>query len=107
MLSFNPEVNRKLQRSISYHDGYENFYHGFLVGLLEYNDDYLVESNRELGTDRSDIIVKNVVYHNKAVIIEIKSVRDNETLVEKCEEALRQIDDMQYELNLRTKATRK
>ena len=62
MLSFNPEVNRKLQRSISYHDGYENFYHGFLVGLLEYNDDYLVESNRELGTDRSDIIVKNVVY---------------------------------------------
>ena len=45
--------------------------------------------------------MKNVVYHNKAVIIEIKSVRDNETLVEKCEEALRQIDDMQYEFNLR------
>ena len=99
--TFQAEVNRWLQRSISYHDGYENFYHGFLVGLLEYNDDYLVESNREAGTGRSDIIVKNVVYHNKAVIIEIKSVRDDETLVEKCEEAHRQIDDMQYELNLR------
>ena len=45
--------------------------------------------------------MKNVVYHNKAVIIEIKSVRDNETLVEKCEDAIIQIDDMQYEFILR------
>ena len=45
--------------------------------------------------------MKNVVYHNKAVIIEIKSVRGNETLIEKCEDAIRQIDDMQYEFNLR------
>lgn len=45
--------------------------------------------------------MKNVVYHNKTVIIEIKSVRDDETLVEKCKEALKQIDDLQYEFNLR------
>lgn len=55
--TFQLEVNRWLLKSISYHDGYENFYHGFLAGLLEFSDDYLVESNREAGTGRSDIVM--------------------------------------------------
>lgn len=99
--NFQLEVNRWLLRSISYHDGYENFYHGFLVGLLEYNDDFLVESNRESGTGRSDIIIKNVLMNDKAVIIEIKTVRDDETPEEQCDAALNQIEEKQYEENLR------
>lgn len=99
--NFQLEVNRWLLRSISYHDGYENFYHGFLVGLLEYNDDYLVESNRESGMGRSDIIIKNVLMNDKAVVIEIKTVRDDETPEEQCDAALNQIEEKQYEENLR------
>ena len=99
--TFQLEVNKWLLRSISYHDGYENFYHGFLVGLLEYNDDYLVESNRESGTGRNDIIIKNVLTRSKAVVIEIKTVHEKETLEEKCDEALEQIEEMQYEVNLK------
>ena len=98
--NFQIEVNRWLIRSISYHDGYENFYHGFLVGLLEYNDDYLVESNRESGTGRSDIIIKNVLMNDKAVVIEIKTVGNGETLEEQCDIALNQIEERQYEKNL-------
>lgn len=101
--TFELEVNRWLLKSISYHDGYENFYHGFLVGLLEYSDDYEVLSNRENGTGRSDIVIKNVLTGRKAVIIEIKSVKENssETLEKKCKEALNQIEDRQYEVNLK------
>lgn len=100
---FELEVKKWLLKSISYHDGYENFYHGFLAGFLEYSDDYEVVSNRENGTDRSDIIVKNVLTHKKAVIIEIKSVRakKGETLEGQCSEALQQIEDRQYEFNLK------
>lgn len=101
--TFELEVNRWLLKSISYHDGYENFYHGFLVGLLEYSDDYEVLSNRENGTGRSDIVIKNVLISKKAVIIEIKSVREknSQTLNKQCNEALKQIEDRQYEVNLK------
>ncbi len=101
--TFELEITRWLIKSISYHDGYENFYHGFLVGLLEYSDDYEVLSNRENGTGRSDIVIKNVLTHKNAVIIEIKSVREKngETLNGQCSEALKQIDNRQYEVNLK------
>lgn len=48
------------------------FYHGFLVGLLEYSDDYEVLSNRENGTGRSDIVIKDIITYRKAVIIEVE-----------------------------------
>lgn len=98
--TFELEVNRWLLKSISYHDGYENFYHGFLVGLLEYSDEYLVESNRESGTGRNDIIIKNVLTCEIAVILEIKSVSKGETLDQMCDVALQQIEDRQYEVGL-------
>jgi len=98
--TFELEVNRWLLKSISYHDGYENFYHGFLVGLLEYSDEYLVESNRESGTGRNDIVIKNVLTREVAVVLEIKSVDKNETLDSMCDIALKQIDEKQYEVNL-------
>ncbi|MGN0575600.1 MAG: AAA family ATPase [Ruminococcus sp.] len=97
---FELEVNRWLLRSISFHDGYENFYHGFLVGLLEYSDEFLVESNRENGTGRSDIVIKNVLTQDIAVIIEIKSVSKGKTLEQMCDTALKQIEDRQYETSL-------
>lgn len=105
--TFELEVNKWLLKSISYHDGYENFYHSFLVGLLEYSDEYLVESNRESGTGRNDIVIKNVLTHNIAVILEIKSVGKNETLDSMCDVALKQIDDRQYEVNLKYEGYKK
>lgn len=105
--TFELEVNKWLLKSISYHDGYENFYHGFLVGLLEYSDEYLVESNRESGTGRNDIVIKNVLTRDIAVILELKSVGKNETLDSMCDVALKQIDDRQYEVNLKYEGYKK
>ena len=60
-------------------------------------------SNRENGTGRSDIVIKDIITYKKAVIIEIKSVRkkDGETLEEQCNKALKQIEEKQYETNLK------
>ena len=39
-------LNQMLYHSLSYFDNHENFYHGFLVGLLQ---GYYIKSNREAG----------------------------------------------------------
>ena len=46
--------------------------------LLEYSDEYLVESKRESGTGRNDILIKNVLDRDIAVILEIKSAGKGE-----------------------------
>ena len=98
---FESEVNRWLVQSISYHDGYENFYHGFMAGLLKYSEQYLVESNRESGTGRSDIFVKDVVNRNIAVIMKLKAADSEKGLKTECQHALKQIEEKQYEAGLR------
>lgn len=49
---------------------------------------------------RNDIVVKNVLTREIAVILEIKSVGKGETLNQMCDVALQQIEDRQYEVGL-------
>ena len=100
---FEREINKLLTPSISYMDSYENFYHGFMVGILTGSNEYVVKSNRESGDGRSDILVKPVRIFEKAFVIELKSVQKNgkrpvtlELMDETAEEAIRQIDDNSY-----------
>ena len=100
--SFENEITDLLLDTISFHDSYENFYHGFLAGILaklrSYN--YKVKSNRENGVGRSDIIVQSTVKKGKAIIIEIKVAKDIKDLEKKCEEALEQIEKNKYDVEL-------
>lgn len=52
-------LNRQLFQTISFYDNAENFYHGFLTGILSQSENYIVKSNRESGNGRSDIMVKS------------------------------------------------
>ena len=52
-------LNGQLFQTISFYDSAENFYHGFLIGILSQSENYLVKSNRESGNGRSDIMVKS------------------------------------------------
>ena len=52
-------LNSQLFQTISFFDSAENFYHGFLTGILSQSENYLVKSNRESGDGRSDITVKS------------------------------------------------
>ena len=52
------EISSCLQESISFYDYAENYYHGFLTGLLKVQQKYRVISNPETGFGRPDIILK-------------------------------------------------
>ena len=88
------EMTRLLRRTISYYDYNESFYHAFLAGLFS-GAGYQVESNKEHGEGRSDVIVKN--YENGQIaVFEVKRSRKREALQRDCEQALKQIDDRRY-----------
>ena len=57
---------------ISFYDYAENYYHGFLAGILKGAGKYLVVSNRESGNGRPDILLKTPSVRGAAVILELK-----------------------------------
>ncbi len=99
---FQRELRKLLRESISFNDAYENFYHGFVVGVLMNMSDYIVKSNREGGSGRSDVFIKSPSVFEPAVIIEFKVAENVKELDEKCDEALKQIEDKEYNLELET-----
>ena len=94
-------LSENLMETISFYDYQESYYHGFLAGMLKNIGNYIVQSNRESGNGRPDILVKYPSVRGKAVIIEIKVARTYQELEKKCDEALRQIEDRKYEESLR------
>ena len=88
------EINKLLYKTISYHDYKEDFYHAFLTGILA-GSGCAVESNREHGEGRSDI----VMYHPdrpQVVLFEAKYAKTLNGLEASCAAALQQIKDRQY-----------
>ncbi len=98
--TFQSEINRLLRKTISFNDAYENFYHGFLTGVLSGMDGYIVKSNREAGDGRSDIYIRPVSIFDRAVIIEIKICDKPKEIFIKCDDALEQIEKKKYEEEL-------
>ena len=94
-------LSENLIETISFYDYQESYYHGFLAGLLKNIGNYIVLSNRESGNGRPDIILKYPSVRGKAVIIEIKVSGTYQGLEDKCDEALRQIEEQKYEEALR------
>lgn len=89
-----------LSETISFYDYAENYYHGFVAGILKGNGMYQVKSNRESGTGRADLILRTPSARGRAFVIEIK-VADSLNAMEKgCDDALRQIEDRGYQREL-------
>ena len=93
------EIGKLLRKTISYHDYKEDFYHAFLAGILA-SFHYSVESNREHGEGRSDIVVYDEE-NSRVVIFEAKVAKSPEELPKACDAALRQIEARQYAEDLR------
>lgn len=89
-------LSDRLMKTISYYDYDETYYHGFLAGILTAMDGYEVLSNRESGTGRPDIILKELKFRGRAMILELKATKDIKKLSEACDEALEQIADKSY-----------
>jgi len=94
--TFRDELTKLLAESISFMDSAENFYHGFLAGVLSRLKGYRVKSNRESGSGRSDLTMYGVNIRDKAVIFELKLAAKFRELPAACEEALRQIEERNY-----------
>ncbi len=88
-------LGQKLLDTISYHDDYESFYHGFLMALLSACAAWSATSNAETGKGRSDIKVERKD-RKKGFIVEVKHVKDERKMDEMSEEALKQIIDKKY-----------
>ena len=99
---FEIELNNLLLETISFNDAYENFYHGFLAGVLSNMKGYIVKSNREGGTGRSDLFIKSVSRRGVAIVLEFKIANDIDDLELKADEAIKQIEDRNYEAELRS-----
>lgn len=100
-------LSENLMDTISFYDYQESYYHGFLVGMLKNIGNYIVQSNRESGNGRPDILVRYPSVRGKTVIIEIKITKTYQGLEEKCEEALQQIEEQKYEAALRQEGYQK
>ncbi|SFC48725.1 AAA family ATPase [Clostridium uliginosum] len=99
--TFQKELNVMLRQTISFNDAYENFYHGFTLGVLANMHDFLVKSNREAGDGRSDIFIKSLSIFEPCVILELKVCDKPKDIFKKCDEALAQIDAKNYEEELK------
>ncbi|MCD8370651.1 MAG: ATP-binding protein [Clostridiales bacterium] len=77
----------------------ESFYHGMLLGILSFKSDWSVDSNRESGTGYYDIAIE-IEAESIGIIIEVKYA-ENENFDAACREAMNQIDQNDYEAELR------
>ena len=100
-------INGQLFRTISFYDSAENFYHGFLTGILSQSENYLVKSNRESGNGRSDIMVKSPSLRGRAFIVEVKVSDSVDDLENDAKKALKQIYEKRYMEELRAEGYRK
>ena len=105
---FEIKFQRLVKEMFSYmdvgEDTAENFYHAFVLGMLVgLKDSYYINSNRESGMGRYDIMLEPQDKNKNSFIIEFKvanKMREN-TIEEVIENARKQIEDKEYESNLR------
>ncbi|MDE6845121.1 MAG: ATP-binding protein [Lachnospiraceae bacterium] len=111
--AMNEYMNRVTSATFSYFDTGkrasgkaepERFYHGFVLGLIvELEGRYHITSNRESGFGRYDIMLEPKKEGLEAYIIEFKvyNPRRDNSLEDTVEAALAQIEEKQYETDLK------
>ena len=88
------EMNKLLRKTISYHDYREDFYHAFLAGIFA-GAGYMLDSNKEHGEERSDVVVYDTV-NARVAVFEAKYTKALDKLESECDIALEQIDERMY-----------
>ena len=98
-------ISEYMDKSISFYDaGAEGFYHGLTLGFIALLDNqYKMKSNRESGDGRYDINLLPREKKYPGIIMELKWKSDLEEaeLEELAKEALSQIDEKRYDLELK------
>ena len=93
-------LNNYLKRTISIRDTFvkkqmkENFYHGILLGILGFQQNWSVSLNKESGDGYSDILIE-APENRTGIVIELKYAEDG-NMDAACKQALKQIEDKDY-----------
>lgn len=87
-------ISDLLWNTISYNDYHEDYYHAFLTGIFV-GRGYSVESNKEKGLGRPDILLKDKK-NRRAIIIEAKRSKREADMDKDCEGAITQIVTERY-----------
>lgn len=108
MEEFTYTLQKYLLGSMSYFDASgdepEKFYHGFVLGLIaSLQDSYTIQSNRESGHGRYDVMIIPKDKSKLGLVLEFKTVRAKDDINVVALEALQQVKDKQYETELRQK----
>ena len=88
------ELTALLRRTISYHDYREDFYHAFLAGIYT-GAGYMVDSNKEHGEGRSDVVLYDSI-NGRVAVFEAKYTKALENLSSACDSALQQMNEKLY-----------
>ena len=88
------ELTALLRRTISYHDYREDFYHAFLAGIFT-GAGYMVDSNKEHGEGRSDVVLYDSI-NGWVAVFEAKYTKALENLSSACDSALQQMNEKLY-----------
>ena len=88
----------EMEDALSYYDAREDFYHALVLGLFTFTG-WDVESNKEHGNGRPDIIIVDND-NNRAAVIEIKRGRSQRGLPGNAVKAIRQIRTNRYAADL-------
>lgn len=91
-------LSELLWRTISYNDYHEDYYHAFLSGIFV-GRGYEVDSNKEKGLGRPDILLKDK-RNRRAIIIEAKKSKKESDMDKDCKEAIGQIIREKYAAGL-------
>ena len=82
----------------------EAFYHGLSLGMLSYLDnDYYVTSNFEAGFGRYDVVLEPKNRNDRAFILEFKVAEAENKLEKLSKEAIKQIEEKKYDINLKSR----
>ena len=82
----------------------ENFYHGLLIGILGSQGAWKATSNKESGDGFSDILIEvNEDDLCIGMVLELKYSKTENALDKECDDALQQIEDKNYDQELREK----
>ena len=87
-------ISDLLWYTISYNDYHEDYYHAFLAGIFT-GRGYHIESNKEKGLGRPDILLKDKG-NRRAIIIEAKKSKKEADMDTDCDAAIRQIIMKKY-----------
>lgn len=110
LLRFERKLQSILSHSMSYYDGsmQEKYYHNLVLGmLLSLTKEYHVRSNQESGYGRYDLLLEPKRKEDTAYLFEFKVAKREEDLEKKAEEAITQMEENHYDVELRERGIAK